>query len=414
MTAAPRAHSRLPVLLLPLLFALPMAGFAADSGSSAPAGAWSDSLLLDTPDFEALRPDLLTQSTAEVSVLAWELVPRLIVLERPDLLVDFLQFWQDRCGNSEPLTRTRILGAIWDGAFDEGLYDAAIAGDLDDWELRDPPSLTDGRRAFDAFTVTFADQLLPHQVDGSLSQYFCLVYSDRPVEAADLLAEEGLADTWLRWHLEHPDGTPGGKVIPAADDAGRGGADASGGADGARGGGPSSLMLTVGGWWPGGDVALAGDHVLVGALLEQRLGAWLLRVPLEIRLGRTARPYLVDQQYVNGYSNRFDALYLGVEFGREIVAPGPAQLEAFFGLGYDGIRPFLKEDVMLGTLNANFGIGLRWQPPGSAFLAGLDARREWLATRNEGPDSLSGSAWSLRLGAGRRFGRDAISNTSSR
>lgn len=405
MTVPKRARRWLPLLFL--VAALPNSATAAEDPAEAPAAAWSDSLLLDAPGFEALRPDLLTLTAARVAETAWALVPRLIELDRPDLLVDFLQFWQDRCGGSEPLTRTRILGAIWDGSFDESLYDDSISWDLDDWELRDPEQLTTGHRSFDAFTVSFADQLLPHQPDGSLPQYFCLLYSDRPQQAAALLAEDSLADTWLRWYVEHPGESPGGQVILAADGSG----DEIPGSPGA---GPSSLLLTIGGWWPEGDVALAGDHVVVGALLEQRVGAWFLRLPLEVRLGRTNRPYLVDQQDIRAYSDRFDALYLGVEGGRSVARTGPVRVEAFAGMGYDGIRPFLKQDVMLGTLNANLGIGLRWLPPSGPLVAGLDVRREWLGTRNEGPDSLSGSAWSLRVGAGLRFGREGGSSTSSR
>lgn len=400
-----RVRSWLPLLLL--VAASPNAAAAIDDPADVPAAAWSDSLLLEAPDFEALRPDLLTSTTARVAETAWALVPRLVELDRPDLLVDFIQFWQDRCGASEPVTRTRILGAIWDMSFDENLYDDSIVWDLDDWELRDPRLLTAGRRSFDAFTISFADQLLPHQPDGSLSQYFCLVYSDRPQQAAELLAGDGLADTWLRWYVEHPDEAPGGQVIPAEDGAGQE-------IPGSAGAGPSSLLLTVGGWWPGGDVALAGDHVSVGALLEQRLGAWFLRLPVEVRLGRARRPYLVDQQDIMAYSDRFDALYLGVESGRSVVHAGPIRLEAFAGVGYDGIRPFLKQSVMLATLNANLGMGLRWDWPTRRLVAGLDVRREWLGTRNEGPDSLSGSAWSLRLGAGMRFGRQADIAASSR
>jgi hypothetical protein len=83
---------------------------------------------------------------------------------------------------------------------------------------------------------------------------------------------------------------------------------------------------------------------------------------------------------------------------------GTMALDAFAGLGYDGIRPFMEEDVALATLNVNLGLGLRWHKPGGRPLVGLDVRREWLGTRNEGPDSLSGGAWSLRLGLGMRFG----------
>ena len=92
--------------------------------------------------------------------------------------------------------------------------------------------------------------------------------------------------------------------------------------------------------------------------------------------------------------------------GRALARGRRWRLDAFAGLGYDGIRPFLKRDLMLGTLNLNIGMGLRWQPAAGPWLVGLDVRREWLGTRNEGPDSLGGGAASLRLGAGLRLGAD--------
>lgn len=191
---------------------------AQDAADSALSAALTDSLLLDAADFGALRPHLLNLTTARVAAAAWELVPRLVTLGRPDLLVEFLGFWEDRCGRSEPLVRTRLLGAIWDGAFDEGLYDDGIVEDLDAWLQRSPQFMSEGRLAFDRFTIVFADQLLPHQPAGSLPEYFCLVYSDRFDEAADLLRGADLADTWLRWYIDHPDGAEGGQVIPGQDE----------------------------------------------------------------------------------------------------------------------------------------------------------------------------------------------------
>ena len=374
----------------------------AQEAAPAPAGALpaalTDSLLQDADDFAALRPHLLGLTTARVAAAAWELAPRLVVAGRPDLLVEFLGFWEDRCGTSEPVVRMRILGAIWDGAFDEGLYGDDIVDHLDAWLQGDTGFLSEGRRAFDSFTVSFADQLLPHQPAGSVPEYFCLVYSDRLEEAAALLRGDELADSWLRWYVDHPDGADRGEVIPAGEAA-----DAEG--DPAQAG-PSSVLLTTGSWRPRGDVELAGSHVLVGGLLEQELGAWFARVPVEVRLGRTDRPYLVDQEGVQAYSDRFDALYVGLEGGRVLARGRRWRLDAFAGLGYDGIRPFLKRDLMLGTLNLNIGMGLRWQPAAGPWLVGLDVRREWLGTRNEGPDSLGGGAASLRLGAGLRLGAD--------
>lgn len=364
----------------------------ATAGSALPA-ALTDSLLLDAGDFDTLRPHLLNLTTARVAAAAWDLVPRLVTLGRPDLLVEFLGFWEDRCGSSEPLVRTRLLGAIWDGAFDEGLYDDGIVDDLDAWLQRSPQFMSEGRLAFDRFTVAFADQLLPHQPAGSLPEYFCLIYSDRVDEAADLLRGDELGDTWLRWYVDHPEGADGGKVIPGVEQAEE---DVETG--------PSSLLLTVGSWRPRGDVALAGSHVLVGGVLEQELGSWFVRLPLEVRLGRTDRPYLVDQDGVRAFSDRFDAVYVGLEGGRALWRAGRLRLDGFAGLGYDGIRPFLEQDLMLATVNLSLGLGLRWQPTAAPWFLGLDLRREWLGTRNEGPDSLGGGAVSARMGVGRRLG----------
>lgn len=404
-----RQSSMLPLLLtcaLLLACARPSTALAQGPDTQG-AVVFPDSLLLDTPDFADLRFDLLTLDAARVAETAWDLVPRLVELGRPDLLADFLVFWDDRCGESEPLARTRILAAIWDGAFDESMYDGNIAAQLEAWETRDAATLTSGRNEFDAFTSAFADQLLPHQVDGSLAEYFCLEYSWRLDEAAALLAEEQLADTWLRWYRDHPeqarDQALGLDYVAGEDEEGDGGINP---------GGPTSLMVTVGSWRPQGDVALVGDKVLVGIVLEQRLPGWFLRMPVEVRAGRSARPYAVAHDGIRDWSDRFDAVYLGLELGRPLVRTGPVTFDLFGGLGYDSVRPFLKRDFVLGTLNANLGVGVRWQRRGSSVVLGLDARREWLGPRNDTPDarddasdSLAGGAFSLRLGAGFRFGR---------
>ncbi len=407
---------RLPSMLPLLLAGALLAPAALPSPAAAQAAVvLTDSLLVEAPDFEDLRGELLTLDAAGVAETAWALAPRLVELGRPDLLASFLEFWADRCGESEPLVRLRILAAIWDDAFDESVYDGNIADQLDAWERRDGSLLTTGRNDFDAFTLTFADQLLPHQDDGSLAAYFCLEYSGRLDQAAALLAEEQLADTWLAWFRAHPDEARAqaqGLDYVAGDDDGGGGLNPDG---------PTSLLVTIGSWRPRGDVALAGDKVLLGLVLEQRLPAGFLRVPVEVRVGRSARPYLVAHDGIREMSDRFDALYVGLELGRPLGRLGPCTLDAFGGLGYDAVRPFREGDLVLGALNANLGLGLRWQPPGRPLLLGLDARREWVGPRNDTPDarddasdSLAGGAFSLRLGAGFRFGRPLPSAGASR
>lgn len=404
---------RRPSSMLPLLLTCALLLACARPSTAVAEGAvvFPDSLLIDAPDFTDLRLELVTLDAARVAETAWDLAPRLVELGRPDLLADFLVFWDDRCGESEPLSRMRILAATWDGAFDESVYDGNIAAQLEAWETRQADTLTTGRNDFDAFTSAFADQLLPHQVEGSLAEYFCLEYSWRLDEAAALLAEEQLADTWLRWYRDHPEQAREqalGLDYVAGDDEDDGDGDGDGGINPD---GPTSLMVTVGSWRPRGDAVLVGNKVLVGVVLEQRLPGWFLRMPVEVRAGRSRRPYAVVHDGIRDWSDRFDAVYLGLELGRPLARTGPVTFDAFGGLGYDSVRPFLKRDFVLATLNASLGVGVRWQRPGSSLVLGLDARREWLGPRNDTPDarddasdSLSGGAFSLRLGAGFRFG----------
>ena len=102
-----------------------------------------------------------------------------------------------------------------------------------------------------------------------------------------------------------------------------------------------------------------------------------------------------------GFANRFNATLIGVEFGRILVATKRSNLDLFVGAGGDVVTPFQDEEVFLGALNINVGLGYRWflGRNGKGML-GVDVRREWIGERNENTNSMSGGAWSIRFSLG--------------
>jgi len=183
---------------------------------------------------------------------AYDEIPRLFVDADPDSLLLFLERWETACGPHEIVTRVRVLGAIWDGAFSEDLYGAEIQDHLEQREdelLRGVAPDT-ARAAFDAFTVDLAQQLLPHQQSGSLEEFFCLFYGGQTAAA------------WALFESEEPSAEPDDEFPeagpePDARDPEQRGEWTLGGA--------------LGSWYPEGELDFVGEKPLLGVGAGVRL-----------------------------------------------------------------------------------------------------------------------------------------------
>jgi len=316
-----------------------------------------------------------------VSLEAYGTIPLLFFDDQPDSLIGVLIRWEQACGPQEVTERTRILAAIWDGNFDESLYDPGIIDDLVAYAPRvaREPDLdeADPRTRYDAFTRDLADQLLPHTDQGSLESFFCLFYSGRTAEAWTLLRSDTLQVTELarlyRNELEILD-TPKPTTV---------------------------ITITGGGWSPGGNQAFVGDKTLAGAMVGLRGHDWLGRAVLEMRIGRSARPYVAPVAGEDRPSDRFDAALAVLEAGRIIRLGDHVQWDLFGGLGVDAVKPFKADDLTLNAFHAEVGTGLRLLlGPDRLWLLGVDGRREWVTDRNDAGTPMGGSAWSLRVAVG--------------
>ncbi len=365
-----------------LAWALLASAAPAVAQPSDPAAAEPDTALVNAAEFADYADRLQDFSCSGLDSFAYVNAPALVVAGRPDLLYDLVAYWGDGCAETEPLVRTRLLGAIWDGAFNEGLYGPEIVDWLDLWlEAQTDPGLPPVRRSYDAFTVSFADQMLPHMPDGGLEQFLCLFYSNRADEAWALLDDDALADTWLRFY--HDDAQAYTELTEET----------------------VIFGATSGVWLPDAGYELPGDHALLGLIVERHRRGRFVRFAFDMRLGRTTRPYQVVQDDVDARSDRFDAVYLGLEGGVSVLRYGNLDANLFAAVGVDVVRPFQNEEIYLNTINVGVGAGARWRVwSGRPWVALVDVRREWLGERNENVDSLSARAFSVRAGVGWAWG----------
>ena len=318
---------------------------------------------------------------AAVSLEAYATVPALFYEDRPDSLAGLLLRWDEACGPAEPIQRTRILAAVWDDAFDESLYDRTVIDDLARYgrRLEDgvDPEADDPRERYDAFTVSLADQLLPHTDRAGLEAFFCLFYSGRTDEAWRLLGSDALADTELARRYENEL-----ELLRVPQPA-------------------VTVAATGGAWLPGGDQAFVGDLPLAGVMVGLRSTDWLARLALEMRVGRADRPYTAEVRGLPRRSDRFHAVLAAVELGRVVRAGERLSFDFFGGLGADAVKPFRGEDLTLGGVNASLGAGCRvLLGREHGILGGIDVRREWVGERNPDGTPLGGTAWSVRAAVG--------------
>ncbi len=361
-----------------VLLAAPTLAQSTDT-SDIPAEATSDSTivadLLDTLD---------SYTCKELEPIYYREIPRNVYNDEPDRLYELVIYLAEKCDFGEPLGRVQILASIWDGNFEEIIY----GYDVVDWlaDRYDPakkPAAGSDRERFDTFTTDFANQMLPHAAAGTVEEFFCLFYSGNTNGAWQLLQSNSLEDTWLKYYYDEEIEIISNQSVPR--------------------------MVTAywGQWMPRGDMEFVDSKQVIGGSFEGWSEQWFGRVLLEFRGGRAGAPYRVNSEGLQGRSDRWNAVLLGVEFGGSVWRQGPHLAEVFAGIGYDGVLPFKGEDLTLATYNLSLGAGYRMHLTSSRrWFVKADGRYEIMGNRNAGGTNLGGSALSVRMGLGLALGKN--------
>ena len=309
-----------------------------------------------------------------------------------------LVYWRGRCGPAEPIVRAEILARIWNGDFDEEIYDEGFVDDLLeyqavlagedpdllghewDWDAGEGTILADpGERwEFDEFTADLADQLLPHTDEGSLERLFCHFYRGETDTLFASLREGSQRGTRLQ------------RLYDAEVAALRDVADLD-------------ISVTIGVWQPRGGLGVLGAHPTLGGQVGLSGRRWLGRLAGEIRLGSARDYYRVTHLDEQVWTDHFFGVYVGLEGGYRFLRTRRHALELIAGLGYDGIQALPADDLddngkWLSSWNLNAGLGYRhYTGRHSTFHVGGEVRFEETGHATDGGSDLSGNAWSFRF-----------------
>jgi hypothetical protein len=339
---------------------------------------------------------------ADVSLNCFDLVPRFFYEDKPDSLFELLDYWEGKCGTAEPIVRTRILAAIWDGRFGEGILGEDIIHDLlwyrqrrlplvqrnySLWEygynfagdIEELPELA----GYDQFTEDLADQLLEAIEPGSVEYLLCLYYAGDDISLFREIQEDRFAGTALR-AAYNADVAAYSRITDV------------------------EFVLYGGLWDPRGNLGVLGAQPLLGGQIGVRARRWLARVTGEVRLGSAADYYAVRHQDELVWTDNFFGAYVGVDVGLQLLRTRHHGLELFLGAGYEAIQALPGDEYVdefgdpdarwLSSLNLSAGTGYRLYlgQSGRQFL-GLEARLEDTNHRTGGGSDLSGDAWTYRF-----------------
>ena len=307
-----------------------------------------------------------------------------------------LNDWQTECGASEPITRTRILLALNDHAFDENIYDSTIVDDVLNYiyrmESKTPADLYSGyesyfgnvpiRGDYDYFTQNLADTLLSRGFDTPLELLFCQFYANivtNPLKAIQTDALYNSTDI-KTYYLQRAN-----KCLSYIG---------------------YNINFFTGAWIPTGNASLLGTHPLIGIQGGIKYKKMTYNLTLAFKLGQSANDYVILKDGYYDTTNYFLGGYVGLDIDREIYKGRKNEIDLLAGIGYDGfesIKTDNNSDANAGhsinSLNTNFGLGYRHFYKKNHYI-GLQAKYNIVNYNNKGGTNLMGDCYTITISIG--------------
>jgi hypothetical protein len=130
-------------------------------------------------------------------------------------------------------------------------------------------------------------------------------------------------------------------------------------------------------WIPTGDIEVLGNHPDMGFQIGYKKNKMSYDMTLTFKWGDTPTPYWARRTKSNNsreLTREFFGGYFGFDVGRDLIVSKRHELQALFGLGFDGFDVFADNGSMpvesVASYNFNFGLGYRYYLS-SSFYMGL-------------------------------------------
>lgn len=282
------------------------------------------------------------------------LIPEHVEMNNADTVVAILQYWENHCGMSEPLLRTKILLAIQADTLDETLYKyRPIIHFLISYRTRIQNKKPDNKYVpyynnavlnpeFHVFTKNLATELKNKRNHSPLENFFLDFYSNRFDNIFSRMQDSTLAGSKLQEAYT--------KEVDEIKDSPEG-----------------HFSFYSGVWVPMGNIEVVGYHPIIGIQFGIKKNKYLIDGVLEFKFGKSPNTYHVVKDDSLYSTNHFFGGYVGVELGRELFVYKSNEVDLIGGIGWDGFDALSIGDnddpdqisKTINSLNLNIGLGYR-------------------------------------------------------
>lgn len=306
-----------------------------------------------------------------------------------DSLAITLNDWQQSCGLSEPIMRTRILFSILADTFSEQIYDSSMVDYMLNYMMRidtttnpdlyynyaDYFGFVPIRGEYDYFTQSIADELLGykfyHPMELLFSEFYANILTD-PFKELQTAADYDSTELH-RYYYKEVD-----KYRKLPD---------------------FHYAAITGIWMPQGNASLLGNHPLLGIQGGIHYNKMIYNFTLAFRFLKSKNEYTFMKDGIEETTDVFFGGYIGLDLERVLLKGKRNEFSILAGVGYDGFEtmntnteddnPDNDEGNSINSLNTNFGLGYRFYLKNNLYMA-VQGKYNVLNYNNPGGSSMSG------------------------
>ncbi len=332
-----------------------------------------------------------------------ELIPKYFHQQKTDSLEMILDYWQRKCGLSEPLYRFKLLYAISNNRFNEGM----VSDDIWQYLLRyrehlqlkendEDPRLKTFRilfnlfsyddlisDAFDGLTLRLAQENRLKLKPGSSQYLLSLYYANEFDRMVDELKQNPRYEGSKIKHYYFETLKETLKITEG------------------------HLALITGIWMPQGANKLLGNHPEIGFLMGGKKSKFIYDLNVLLRFLASKQKYQVMYKGEVKNTKHYFGGYLGLDGGYEVWRNWQHEFDLLLGIGIDGFDavPSKSSDsndgLSIYSVNYNFGLGYRFYLKAySVKYVGIQAKMNLINYKNKNGTDLSGNAFTIRLELG--------------
>ena len=307
-----------------------------------------------------------------------------------------LKYWEEKCGESEPIMRTKILLSIENDEFSESIYDSTIVNSILNYANRINAENPDNmynyysyyfgyvpiKSDYDNFTKEFAEKISNEQNENSLELFFCKLYSNEFKQPIKELKENPAYDnskvrSYYNKEIE--------KYIYKPD---------------------FHISVLSGIWIPTGNLTLLGNHPILGFQMGMRKKKMTYNITMAFKFLKSENDYFILKNGEIDTTNHFFGGYVGVDLDREIYKNKKSQFDLLAGIAYDGfdaIKTNTNDDNTdndkshsINSLNLNIGFGYKYFIKRDWYIS-LQGKYNFVNYKNNGGTDFSGNSITVTI-----------------